>query len=252
MTDITLRILVLAAAVVQIVAPAYINPFRDGHNPLRSGVPSQIEPAGYAFSIWGPIYLLALAYAVWQLAPAGRSDPISARIAPLAITIYVGSTVWLTVATYGPLWATMPILAVMAACACFALVGAVTATGASARWWAAILPFGLYAGWTTCAVFVNVAEVAPAFGFDRFGLSISSYAVVSILAALAWASLVLYLSRGELSFAATIVWALVAIIVAARQRGADDGVVMVAAIGIAAVLAFTAWLKARSAKRPVT
>lgn len=244
MTDLTLRILVLITAVIQIVTPIFVNPFRDGHEAFRAGAPSQIEPAGYAFSIWGPIYLLALAYALWQLSPAGRADPVSARIAPLAIALYLGSSFWLAAAKYGPFWATMPILAAMAACACFVLVGAVAAPDQSSwRVWLVIVPFGLYAGWTICATFVNIAEVAPAYGFDRFGLSIPAYAVISVVAATVLAAAILWLSRGELAFAATVVWALVAIIVAARERGADTKVSVAAGVGIVVVVALTAALK---------
>ena len=254
MSDLAIRILVLLAAVVQIIVPRFINPFGDGKNPLRSVVePSQIEPAGYAFAIWGPIYLLALGYAVWQLSPAGRADPMTSRIAPLAIALYVGSSLWLAVAQYGPIWATMPILAMMAACACAILVAVVRAPERSPRrLWLMIVPFALYAGWTVCATFVNIAEVAPAYGFKRFGLTTAAYAVVSIAGATILASVVLWLCRGQLAFAVTIVWALVGIIVAALQRGASPAVVAAAASAIIALALLTAWLnnRGRALARP--
>ena len=121
MTDTFLRFLVLATAAVQIIFPYFVNPFRDGAQPVRGTEPSQIEPAEYAFAIWGPIYLLAVVYAVWQVTPAGRAAPETTRIAPLAISLYAGSSVWLAAAQYGPLWATMLVLAIMAACAVLAL-----------------------------------------------------------------------------------------------------------------------------------
>lgn len=34
--------------------------------------PTYITPDGYAFAIWGPIYILLGCYTVWQLTPFGR------------------------------------------------------------------------------------------------------------------------------------------------------------------------------------
>ncbi|MDX2088620.1 MAG: hypothetical protein SFX73_12265 [Kofleriaceae bacterium] len=104
------------------------------------------------------------------------------------------------------------------------------------RRWAVIVPFGVYAGWTACATFVNIAEVAPGLGWDRFGMSTVAYGVVSIAAAGAISALVLWWTRGELAFLATVVWALIAIIVAARLRGHAPAIVVAAAFTIVAVV----------------
>jgi hypothetical protein len=44
MVDWIARILVLITAIVQIVFPFFVNPFRDGQQPFRGSEPSQIEP----------------------------------------------------------------------------------------------------------------------------------------------------------------------------------------------------------------
>lgn len=253
MTDLLLRAAVLAAAIFQIVFPIFVNPFRDGQNSLRISDPSQIEPAGYAFSIWGPIYLAALAYAVWQLAGPGRTMPSTLRIAPLAVLLYLGSSVWLAAAKFGPLWATIPILAAMAVSACTILIVATSSAERSTGWWwFVILPFGIYAGWTTAATFVNVATVAPGYGFDRFGLSIPGYAMASLAAATVVTALILWLTRGNAVYAATIAWALVAIIVAGRARGAAPEVLLTAggALGVVVVLtlALSVWGRSGSSQ----
>ncbi|MBI1252025.1 MAG: hypothetical protein GC189_11185 [Alphaproteobacteria bacterium] len=248
MNDWILRIGVAAAALLQFAFPIFVNPFADGQDAVRAGPASQIEPAGYAFAIWGPIYLLALAYALYQLLPIGRTDPVTARIAPAALALYLGSTLWLSAVQWGPLWATMPILAVMAACASFALIAAVATPAPNAwRFWTMTLPFALYAGWTLCATFVNIAEVAPQFGFNRFGLSIPIYGVMSITAAIVLAAFVLWRTHGELAFAATVAWALVAILIAAQMRGYDPRIMIAAAVGLGVVVLATAGLKLRTA-----
>ncbi len=238
-----MRWLILIAATVQIVAPFFIRPFANGRNPVETAEASRIEPAGYAFSIWAPIYILALVYAVWQATPAGKADPATARAAVFALVLYAGSTLWLAAAQYGPLWATAPILAVMSASAITVLVYSADTPFAAARWWFMVAPFALYAGWTTCATFVNIAEVAPQYGFDRFGLTVTAFGAASIAAAAVVACVVLFLTGGSLVFAGAVLWALAAILVAAIER--DYGHAIAAASGLAGVLviALTAYLK---------
>ncbi len=249
MSDLALRLLVLAAAVQQLAVPMFVNPFAGGGNPVRFSTPSQIEPASYAFAIWGPIYLLALAYGVWQLT-LGRSSAETLRIAPLALTLYSGSSAWLYVAKYGPLFATMPILAVMAVCATICLLIAVQAgTRPGLSWWTLVLPFALYAGWTVCATIVNVAEVAPAYGFDRFGLSVAGYALLSIGVVGVIALLLVWRTNGNLPFAATIIWALVAIAVAGIGRGANATVIAAALLAAAATAMLACLLRFSSPGR---
>lgn len=244
MRDLTLRTLVLVAALVQIVFPFFVNPFRDNVRPIQASEPSQLEPAGYAFSIWGAIYLGAVAYAIWQLTPSGRADPATVRIAPLAIMIYVGSSAWLASAKFGPVWATMPILAAMAGCAVVSLWFAQTSGAPSIeRTLCMIAPFALYAGWTLCATFVNIAEVAPRYGFTRFGLSIPGYAILSIGVLTAAVAGVLWLTQANLLFAATVIWALIAILVVGYQRQADPAVMAALGVALLAVVAMTIWLR---------
>jgi hypothetical protein len=249
MSELSIRILVLAAAVIQIVTPFFVNPFREGHQAFRVAEPSRIEPAAYAFAIWGPIYVLALAYAIWQLTPGGRADSLTLRIAPIAIALYLGSSLWLAAAKFGPFWATMPTLAAMAAYACTIFVSATSPTEpTTSRTWLMVVPFAIYAGWTTCAVFVNIAEVAPGYGFNRFGLSIPAYGVLSIAVAAMLAAVVLWLARGQLAFAATVIWALAAIMVAARERGADPEISVAAGAAIAVLLLQTFTLNVLSTR----
>lgn len=243
MPDIALRYLVLLAALQQLVFPFFVNPFSSGENPLRANVPSQLEPAGYAFAIWGPIYLLAVAYGVWQL--TSDSDGTTAsKVAPFALVLYLGSSVWLYLAKYGPLVATIPVLAVMAICATICLLFVLRhENNAGAVPWAAVLPFALYAGWTLCATFVNFAEVAPAYGFNRFGLSVAGFALLSIAAASALAASLVWYTQANIAFAATIAWAFAAIAVAGIQRQADGSVVAASLLACGFILALVVYIR---------
>jgi hypothetical protein len=102
-----------------------------------------------------------------------------------------------------------------------------------------VVPFALYAGWTVCATFVNVAEVAPQYGFGRFGLAVADYGVLSIAVLTSIVAFGQWLIRGNLVFAGTVGWALIAIIVAAYERGQSLKVAIAAGIALTVVVAFT-------------
>lgn len=241
-----LRYLVLAAAVQQILFPFFINPFgaNSANSQAGAAIASGIAPAGYAFAIWGPIYLGALAYGLWQVTAAGAQDGVAEHLAAPLIVLYLGSSLWLWFAQNGPLWGTVPTLAVMAAMAIYALtiVSAADQTGWM-RWLILVLPLALYAGWTSCAVFVNFAEVAPVYGFDRLGLSRGSFGVLLLALATLLAVGVLWATRGQSAYAATIVWALAAIIAAVFMRKDPAIIGAASGMGIVVVIAAAWWLR---------
>lgn len=242
-----LAILVLVAAVQQAIVPFFVRPFRRGHNAIRETSRTHIQPAGYAFAIWGPIYLLALLFAIWQVLPQNGGTNLQAQMAPLAIALYLGSSIWLWLATTTLVWLTIPLLALMAGCAIWALYLAAGSQIVEPSWYFfAVLPFGLYAGWTTCATFVNIASVAPRLGFDGTGMSQLALDLICLAGASIVGIVVLWFTDGEIGFAATILWALFAIIVTNKQNRGPQEVYFGAIASSALVVAATVWLNASS------
>lgn len=78
-------------------------------------LPTFIQPAGWAFSIWGLIYLLSFVYMAYQVIPQNDNQVLRANRL-LAITAFVGSTAWLYLAQQPTplLWLTIPVLFLMA------------------------------------------------------------------------------------------------------------------------------------------
>ena len=87
---------VLAAAVAQIVAPVVtIN--GPGASPgSGSGPDLLITPVGWAFSIWGVIYTLAIVQAVSTMVKRDRRVPL--RLQVDQIGLYLGGTLWILMA----------------------------------------------------------------------------------------------------------------------------------------------------------
>lgn len=237
----------LAFAGLQIALPPLL--FADGFD-LDSGPPSPAEPAGYAFIIWAPIYAGCLAYAVLQALPARKRDPLLRRIGWLTAAGFALTCLWLVAARAGIVWATVPIIAGMALTIVPAfLIAARAGRRGAAEALAIRLPLGLFAGWLTAATFVNAAEVLPAYGFGRFGLSPAGFAVLVVLAAGALALAVTRLARGEPAYALAVLWALGGIAATNLMRGTSPAVAGTAA---AAGLALCLWLALvrRGAPRP--
>jgi len=65
----------VAGAVFQVLAGALV-PIGE----IATRFPSLVIPAGYAFAIWGPIFLLGLVYAAYQMLPSRREDPLLRRV----------------------------------------------------------------------------------------------------------------------------------------------------------------------------
>jgi hypothetical protein len=199
--------------------------FRPDQLPIPQIEPP-VQPAGYAFAIWGLIYgwlVVSAAYGLWRR--GGDHDWDRARL-PLIASLGVG-TPWLAVANNSAIWATILIF-VMALGAILALIRAPRKDG----WWFRV-PVGIYAGWLTAASFVSLGSTASGYGLltDQLG-----WAYLGILGALGLAIPVL-LRTSAPSYGLTVIWALVGIIVANQT---DNWTVSaLAAAGIAIIAAIT-------------
>lgn len=192
-----------------------------------------VQPAGWAFSIWGVIFLWLIAGSLVGLVRAPREPDWQAMRAPLLASLAAG-TFWIAAANASPLLATVMIVA-MAAAAIAALLRA----GRGAALWQAG-PVGLYAGWLTAATGVALGVVLSGHGVLAPRLA----ALVLIPAVLGVALWVQARRPSGWSYPLAVIWALAGI-VAANLAAGDAAVAGLAAAGIA-VLAFAAirWRRA--------
>ena len=71
--DLVRQIANVAGAIFQVAAAAAVG---GAIGRISDENPPLVVPAGYAFTLWGPIYALSLAYAVYQALPRRRDDPL--------------------------------------------------------------------------------------------------------------------------------------------------------------------------------
>ena len=91
-----MRILVILFAVVMPVVAWLSNTgtFGPDNGAVSDHYPTLLVAAGYAFAIWGLIFLLDLVYAFWQSRRVLRGDPTLRKIAPWAAGGFALTTVW--------------------------------------------------------------------------------------------------------------------------------------------------------------
>ena len=216
-------------------------------NAVVSGrYPTLLVAAGYAFAIWGLIFLLDLAYAVWQATDARGRDAVSRRIAPWAAAGFALTALWMPLFSQGLFW--LCLLVIFAALACLAWAAlqlSQTAAAGGNRFWA-WLALSLHAGWLSLAAFLNLAQSALAFGWVEADAQLGPSLVLFAAAALVLLELNRRM-RGNVAYAAAALWGLVAVWVQQSHSSlAGAGTAANVALLIAALLLVqTLWLRWR-------
>lgn len=227
--------LTLVAAVLEVVAPV-VTVNGPGSSPGNgSGPELLITPVGWAFSIWGVIYTLAIAQAIAVLVRGARSVP--RRLQVDLVVLYLGGTVWIVLAGLDSSLATAAALLVMFVAAADAVLTVARSSITPA--WLAVLTLaavGLYAGWVTAAFFLNASTALVDAGpveADQlpWQLVVLGVAIVTLL-------VLLVRARGNPAYAAAGTWAMIGIAVTGRDNGTTE--VVVVALVAAAVLVITA------------
>ncbi len=217
----------------QLAAPLVIERFFG--NFLSSGATNEalITPAEWAFSIWGLITLLSAITAVAVLW-VGLGAPWETRALIGASVAFAGFSTWLIIAAQDWLWLTVAVFAIMNA----ALIDVMRllvrhAEDLTCPVWLrrlATLTFGLYLGWSSVAVFVNVAAALIGSGVSATG---TGWQAMVLVAATATAVALTAALRGTPGYVAAALWALIAAAIGAAHRGSE---LLAAASAVAAVL----------------
>lgn len=186
-----------------------------------------VQPAGWAFSIWGVIYLWLIAGSAWGLWKAANDPDWQRMRRPLLISLIVG-TFWIAVANASPIVATAMIMAMaMAVAAVMAFLRAGPGNPMMQRG-----PVGLYAGWLTAASGVAVAVLLSGYGLLSADLA-AFLLILTVLVAALWVQ-----SRrpSAPSYPLAVGWALIGI-VAVNWNTEYRSVALLAGFGIALLLA---------------
>jgi hypothetical protein len=148
---------------VAVVACLYVNYLYNANPPegaLNNGAmsalhPTMLTPAGYAFSIWGIIFLGLVVYTVWQWLPAQRGTQLPLAINSLLTRAVVLTTAWTLVFSYGLISSslTVMVMILLLLTQTYARARGVVRMQATPGW--PVWFLSLYLGWIMLATVLN-------------------------------------------------------------------------------------------------
>lgn len=223
-------ILLVTAALAFAISPFLstgFNGFRADQFPIPQ-VDAPVQPAGYAFSIWGLIYLALILGAVYGLLKRAEDAGWDKVRWPLIVSLTLGAA-WIPVAQTSPFWATI-LIWIMLVTAILALLSAPRRDHLWLR-----TPIALYAGWLTAASAVSLGLMLAGHGITGQ----TAAAVMCLAFGLVIAATVQSIRPDTPAYAGAVIWALFGVIVA----NLDPLNIMVAGLGAAGIvaLAVIAW-----------
>ena len=214
-------------------------------NTVLNGV--LITPAGYAFAIWGLIYIGLITYSIYQALPAQRHQSAFKSASWGIIGACILQMIWIYVfLTYHFWWSALLILGIVA-CLVYSYLGSRSVKPTRKMRWLFQAPISIYFGWITVATVVNIAGAIyamaiPGENIGEFSGIIeaatgSVMATVAMMCVSAGLAAVIALQYKDASYPAVVIWALCAI--AIRQAAilpiAWAGVAL--AVGLCVVIA---------------
>lgn len=226
---------------VAVLACLYVNYLYNANPPegaLSNGAmsarhPTLLTPAGYAFSIWGVIFLGLVVYTVWQWLPAQRGARLPLALNSLLTRAVVMTTAWTLVFSYELIGSslTVMLLILLLLSQAYGRARQLVLLRAAPGWPVWFLSF--YLGWIILATVLNFI-----FGLrDGFGLHWSAEASLlgcyALLLVAVGLGLTLAWRHLDVRLPLPIAWGLIGTWMA--QRATQPGLAM-AALGAASLL----------------
>jgi benzodiazapine receptor len=218
---------------------------------VSNSYPTLITPEGYVFAIWGIIYVLLGVFLVYHALPSQKDSPFQKQVDGLFILASVFNVVWLF------FWQNelLPISVVII----FAFLASLIAiylrlnigrSNVSLKEKLCVhVPFSVYLGWITIATIANIAVTLVSVGWDGFGLSLQTWAILVLAVALI-IDLAVIATRRDIAYSLVFIWALAGIAV---NQTANPSIVLTAGIAIAIIAVALAITVAFSRiRRPVS
>lgn len=223
----TLQILNGIAAVVTI-AMGYVSNTGIFNGNTMASVSAEYQnlftPAGYAFSIWGLIYLGLLGFVIYYgrslfKKEAGQDDGTVEQIGWWFLISCVANSLWVVMWLYEYILISVLLMLVLLT----SLLRIVVLTKMELHnatfkkflflWW----PFCFYSGWVSVALIANIAAYLTKIGWDGFGISDTFWTVIMIVVATIVHIFMIW-NRNMREFALVLVWSLIAIAIANQNE----------------------------------
>jgi hypothetical protein len=221
--QMTRRLIVLASAIFAVAVGYGQMLFGWGQTPSEFSADSDatLRVAGYAFSIWGLIYLWLLVYAGRQVLPQTGESELISRMGWPSVLAFLGIGWWVVAAAMD--WETATILLIFASGIVLVVPlwisgGAIRALPRSDRdRWMTVWPLAMLAGWLTIAAPVNLLTVLTGNEALPAALPPTGWAIVAVVLVTVLALVVTARIR-VLAYGLPIAWGLLGVFVAEQER----------------------------------
>ncbi|HWQ86302.1 hypothetical protein [Brevundimonas sp.] len=232
--QMTRRLIVLAAAVFAIVVGQGQMALGWGQTAAEFSADSDatLKVAGYAFAIWGVIYLGLLVYAVRQVLPQTGESLLIHRFGWPSALALAGIGLWIIAAALDGEIATIVLIFGSLAVLLIPLLqnaGAIRALPVRERdRWMVVWPLALLAGWLTVAAPLNLITVATGNGDLPAVLPPTLWAIIAVVVVVGVALAVTWRIR-TVAYALPVAWGLLGAFVAEQPRNTTLAYVALAA-----------------------
>lgn len=183
-------------------------------------------PAGYAFSIWGLIYLGILGFAIYYgrsiFKPVSDEDNSLAEVGWWFVISCAANILWVVAWPFDYILISVLLMTVLF----FSLLKIVVKSKMELYnpplkkfiflWW----PFCIYAGWVSVALLANIAAYLSKIEWSGFGISEVIWTIILIFIA-AFLHIFMIWNRNMREFALVGVWSFIAIAVANQNENTE-------------------------------
>jgi hypothetical protein len=171
-------------------------------------------PAGYVFSIWGIIYIGWITFTIFQFQPSQRESPRLRRLGYLFATSNILNAVWLFCWHYNLFGLSVLVMLGLLGLliASYLRLDVNRSSVSRLEYWSVDVLFSVYLGWITVATVANITDWLYYIGWDGFGVSAQTWAVI-MLAVASLLGLVMAFTRRDTGYLAVLVWAFIGIAV---------------------------------------
>lgn len=212
---------------------------------ISDNIKSLFTPAGYAFSIWGLIYLFLTGFIFYQgrsLVKKNIDDGFIEKISFWFIISCIANCAWIFSWVYEYTGTSCIFIFILL----FAILKIILSndmqinTTSKSKLIFLNLPFVVYGGWVTVASIANVSSFLVKIDWNGFGLSSETWTIIMIIIA-TLVNLIVVFKRNMYAFAFVGAWALIAIGVA--NQASQNSITLVTYIASALLIFYNAFRK---------
>ncbi|RZK41808.1 MAG: tryptophan-rich sensory protein [Pedobacter sp.] len=194
-------------------------------------------PAGYAFSIWGLIYLGLFCFTIYtgrSLFTKQEPHPALSKIGWWFVISCICNSLWVTAWLYDYTLLSVGLMVMIL----ISLLNIITSLNISLKrennknYWLISIPFTLYVGWISVAIIANIAAYLTRVKWDGFGIDSTMWTIGMIVIA-GFVNVYMITQRNMRAFGAVGIWALLAI---AANQSTDSSAIVYTCYGISTAI----------------